>query len=108
MTALRSLLEDLPRGSAPVVLLRATRPRTWSWRRRSASSSGIAAGKIHELAGPRDRPPSIRRSLPRLVPDLQQRDVYVCGPEGFVADIVEVARTLGVPEEAIHHEAFAL
>jgi len=32
----------------------------------------------------------------------------VCGPEGFVADLVEVARNLGVPGECIHHEAFAL
>ena len=44
----------------------------------------------------------------RLVPDLDQRDVFVCGPEGFVADVVSMARNLGVPDESIHHEAFAL
>jgi ferredoxin-NADP reductase len=32
----------------------------------------------------------------------------VCGPEGFVAAIVDVAANLGVPADAIHHEAFAL
>jgi ferredoxin-NADP reductase len=42
------------------------------------------------------------------VPDLKQRDVYVCGPEGFVVDIVALCRILGVPREAIHHEAFAI
>jgi len=42
------------------------------------------------------------------VPDLDHRDIYVCGPEGFVTDIVELARRLGVPDEAVHHEAFAL
>ena len=47
-------------------------------------------------------------SLPRLVPDLAQRDLYVCGPEGFVASIVDTARNLGIPDGAIHHEAFAL
>jgi ferredoxin-NADP reductase len=48
------------------------------------------------------------RSLLRLVPDLHQRDIYVCGPEGFVSGIVEVATRLGVPAEAVHHEAYAL
>jgi hypothetical protein len=32
----------------------------------------------------------------------------VCGPEGFVTEIVELVRWLGVPDEAIHHEAYAL
>jgi len=32
----------------------------------------------------------------------------VCGPEGFVAYVVDMARFLGVPDDAIHHEAFAL
>ena len=65
-------------------------------------------GKIHELTGPRDQAAIDPVSLPRLVPDLQDRDVYVSGPEGFVTDVVEVARALGVPHESIHHEAFAL
>ena len=48
------------------------------------------------------------RSLLRLVPDLHRRDIYVCGPEGFVTSIVELAARLGVPAEAVHHEAYAL
>ena len=32
----------------------------------------------------------------------------MCGPEGFVAGIVDLVKRLGVPDEAIHHEAFAL
>jgi predicted ferric reductase len=65
-------------------------------------------GKITELIGPREQAGIDEASLPRLVPDLDNRDVYVCGPEGFVAAIVAVARGLGVPDDAIHHEAFAL
>jgi ferredoxin-NADP reductase len=34
--------------------------------------------------------------------------MYVCGPEAFVAQVVDVAERLGLPEETIHHEAFAL
>ena len=108
VTALRSLLEDLPRGSAPVVVLRATRPEDLVLAPEVRELVRHRRGKIHELTGSRDEAPIDPASLPRLVPDLQYRDVYVSGPERFVASIVEVARTLGVPEESIHHEAFAL
>ena len=65
-------------------------------------------GKLHELTGTREQQGLDEQSLPALVPDLLDRDIFVCGPEGFVADIVATARALGVPDEVIHHEAFAL
>jgi predicted ferric reductase len=108
VTALRSLLEDLPPGSAPVVILRATREADLVFR---AEISGLVrdrGGRLHELIGSRERAPVNERSLRHLVPDLDRRDVYVCGPERFVADVVDVARNLGVPDDSIHHEAFAL
>lgn len=33
--------------------------------------------------------------------------VYVCGPRGLIAAVVEAARSRGWPEEAIHYELFA-
>jgi predicted ferric reductase len=108
VTALRSLLEDLPRGSAPVVLLRASRPEDLVLGAEVRELVRQRRGTIHELVGPRAEAVLDEVSLPRLVPDLNYRDVYVCGPEGFVAAIVALARNLGVPDDAIHHEAFAL
>jgi predicted ferric reductase len=108
VTALRALLEDLPRGSAPVVLLRAARPADLVLHSEVTELVRHRRGKIHELVGPRDKAAIDETSLPKLVPDLKQRDVYVCGPEGFVTAIVDVAANLGVPPDAIHHEAFAL
>jgi predicted ferric reductase len=108
VTALRSLLEDLPRGSAPVVILRASREEDLVLRREVSELVKHRCGALHELVGRREQAAISERSLRRLVPDLDQRDVFVCGPEGFVADVVSVARNLGVPDESIHHEAFAL
>ena len=65
-------------------------------------------GRLHTLVGAREQAGIDERSLRRLVPDLHRRDVFVCGPEGFVAGIVDLVKRLGVPDEAIHHEAFAL
>jgi predicted ferric reductase len=108
VTALRSLLEDLPRNAAPVVLLRASNESGLVLRKEVADLVRYRRGQLHELIGPRERAGLDRDSLPKLVPDLYDRDLYVCGPEAFVTSIVEVAEQLGVPAEAIHHEAYAL
>jgi len=43
----------------------------------------------------------------RLVPDIAQGDVYICGPEGFTERAIDVALRLGVNRKRIHHEAFS-
>ena len=108
VTALRALLEDLSPAAHPVVLLRASNERDLVLRRELHSLVRDKNGRLHELIGPREAAALDGRSLRRLVPDLDQRDVYVCGPPGFVAGIASLAASLGVPDEAIHHEAFAL
>jgi predicted ferric reductase len=108
VTALRSLLEDLPRNSAPVVVLRGTGPEDLVLRTEVAELVRHRRGRLHELVGTREQARLDERSLQRLVPDLHRRDIYVCGPEGFVTSIVEAAARLGLSSEAVHHEAYAL
>jgi predicted ferric reductase len=108
VTALRSLLEDLPRDGKPVVLLRASRPADLVLGQEVSDLVRHRHGQLHTLVGGREQAGIDERSLRRLVPDLHRRDVFVCGPEGFVAGIVDLVKRLGVPDEAIHHEAFAL
>jgi predicted ferric reductase len=108
VTALRSLLEDLPPRSAPVVILRGSRERDLVLRAEVTELVRSHRGTLHELVGDRERASVNERTISYLVPDLADRDVFVCGPEGFVASVVSAARNLGVPSESIHHEAFAL
>jgi predicted ferric reductase len=108
VTALRSLLEDMPLNAAPVVLLRGTRPEDLVLRKEVADLVRHRRGRLHELVGTREQAVLDERTLPRLVPDLHRRDIYVCGPEGFVTSIVDLVARLGVPAEAVHHEAYAL
>ncbi len=106
---MRALLEDLPRGARPVVVLRAARREDLVLGTEIANLVKRRGGQLHELTGDRSR--GLHRpalAAPRSSPTSQDRDVYVCGPEGFVTELVEVARWLGVPDEAIHHEAYAL
>jgi ferredoxin-NADP reductase len=108
VTALRSLLEDLPRKSSPIVVLRASRREDLVLGQEVADLVRNRHGQLHVLVGHREQASIDERSLRWLVPDLDRRDVFVCGPEGFVASIVDLVKSLGVPDEAIHHEAFAL
>ena len=46
--------------------------------------------------------------LEELVPDIAERDVYVCGPPGMVDRIVPNLRQAAVPRRHLHVERFAL
>ena len=108
VTALRSLLEDLPLRSQPAVILRATSQEDAVFRQELADLVAVRRGQLHELFGNRVEVVLDPKLLLRLVPDLRRRDVYVCGPEGFVAEVVEQLRSVGVASGAIHHEAYVL
>jgi ferredoxin-NADP reductase len=108
VTAVRSLLEDLPRSARPVVLLRASTAEDLVLADEVTELVKKRAGTLHTLTGNRTQARIDQRSLPRLVPDFQRRDTYVCGPEGFVADMVTLLRSLDVPDDAIHSEMFAI
>jgi len=45
--------------------------------------------------------------LHRIVPDLAWHDVYICGPDGWMAAAAEAARRVGVPPEHVHMESFS-
>lgn len=107
ITALRALLEDLPRKSGPAVIVRAPSREDLVLHDEVVELVRQKKGQLHELVGNREETRVDARTLRRLVPDVRQRDVYVCGPAAFVAHVERIARDLGIPQEAVHHEAFA-
>ncbi len=52
--------------------------------------------------------PLVPSSIARLVPDVRQRDVFVCGPSPMIDAVVASVRALGVPRAAIHTEELSL
>ena len=46
------------------------------------------------------------RTLRHLVPDVAGRDIYICGPAGFGAEVTAAAAGLGVADDQIHIEKF--
>jgi predicted ferric reductase len=45
-------------------------------------------------------------SLQALVPDLHERDVYVCGPPAMTSAVLRSLHSLGVPSRQVHSERF--
>ncbi|WP_030212510.1 ferric reductase-like transmembrane domain-containing protein [Streptomyces sp. NRRL WC-3626] len=106
VTPIRALLEEL-HGHA-VVLYRV-----------SSEADAVLHGELRELALAKGAelhlitgPPVPDRLAPaeltRLVPDLTDRDVYVCGPPGMTTAVLRGLRELGVPRQQIHYERFSL
>jgi predicted ferric reductase len=67
-------------------------------------------GQLHLLAGRTQdmSPPFEPDSLLALVPDLSERDVYVCGPPAMTSTVLGALRQLNVPHQQVHAERFGL
>lgn len=46
--------------------------------------------------------------IKRLVPDIAERDVFLCGPPPMMAGVKKALRELGVPDSQVHYERFSL
>lgn len=110
ITPVRSMLEE--RTSGDVVVL---------YRVRSEADAVLLdevrqlvdqrGGRLHLLTGRTARsgvPPFAAGSLHRLVPDVTDRDVYVCGPPAMTAAVLAGLRELRVPARQVHAERFGL
>ncbi len=62
----------------------------------------------HDETWPGERGVIDLEKIERLAPDLRQRDVYVCGPDIMMKNILPALKLAGVPKQQIHFEKFSL
>ncbi|MGW4022183.1 ferredoxin reductase family protein [Streptomyces sp. NPDC005009] len=106
VTPIRALLEEL-HGHA-VVLYRVN-TETDAVLHDELRELALAKGaELHLVTGPPVPDRLAPGELSRLVPDLTDRDVYVCGPPGMTTAVLRGLRELGVPKQQIHYERFSL
>jgi ferredoxin-NADP reductase/DMSO/TMAO reductase YedYZ heme-binding membrane subunit len=110
ITPLRALFETLPGRPGDLELIyRTATPADQVLR---SELDGLAHGRgarVHYLVGPPRTGPRDHLSaagLRRVVPDVVERDVFLCGPETMMAATVAALRELGVPKRHIHLESF--
>jgi predicted ferric reductase len=113
ITPLRALLEELPAGPGDITLL--YRAPSWDevvFKDELDTLARTRGAVIHYLVGRRGTPalphdPLGQKALAALVPDVAERDVYLCGPVGMMHAATRTLRALGVPDARIHRENFA-
>ena len=111
ITPLRALFETLPGGPGDLTLL---------YRARTVEDLALW-GELKQIATERGRPAAVRRQRPGrgpagdqrraaagVLPDIDEHDVYLCGPPGLTEHAYEALHDAGVPDRRIHHESFEL
>lgn len=111
ITPLRALLEQFSARARPgeiALLYRASDVPSLALRGEIDQLAGQRRARVHYLTGPRDEHPEYLTAdhLAELVPDISERDVYLCGPSGFTQAVSGAARELGVPARQLHTESF--
>lgn len=111
ITPLRSLFETLPAdGDRLILIYRAGNLAEAALRDELDELARTRGGRVHYLTGPRssDRAadPLGPDALHALVPDIAERDVFLCGPPAVMIRLTHTVRKLGVPKRAIHQERF--
>lgn len=112
---LRALAEELDYAPGETVLLHRFRDRPLFARELDvlARERGL---RVVDLPGRRRSPKSWLggwapiddvTALRQLVPDIAERDVYVCGPAPWAEAVRRAASAAGVPEERFHVEEFS-
>jgi predicted ferric reductase len=110
ITPIRSLIDDL--SGDIVVLYRTIRDDELLFRAELDARNQYPGVRIHYVTGDHRTAEGARlltaEHLKELVPDLAERDTYICGPPAMADLIARNARDAGVPRRNIHLERFAL
>ncbi|HEY2063381.1 MAG TPA: ferredoxin reductase family protein [Amycolatopsis sp.] len=111
ITPIRALLEDI--SGHVVVLYRVRTPQDAVLLPELRGLAKARGAIVHVLSGPSDQrgphgPLLGTESLHALVPDVDDRDVFVCGPPGMTAAVLRSLRELRVPSAQVHAERFSL
>jgi predicted ferric reductase len=107
ITPLRAMFSSLP--GAVTLIYRARSEDEIVFRDELDAIAAARQAKVYYLVGSRAEiggDPLSPRLLRSLVPDLDQQEVYVCGPSGMTSAAVEALRDAGVPRRQIHFESF--
>ncbi len=107
ITPIRAMLDDLPASADVCVLYRVSSLDDVALRNELDAMVAACGWTLVYLDGPRRAHPITLNYLSRYIPDLADRDIYVCGPESFSGAVVAAARTAHVPDERLHCESFA-
>ncbi|MFD4699265.1 ferredoxin reductase family protein [Streptomyces niveus] len=106
ITPVRALLEEL--HGHVVLIYRVATDRDAVLYEELTELAHAKGAQLHLITGPAAPDKLAPRELALLVPDIADRDVYVCGPPGMTTAVLRSLRQLAVPRRQIHAERFSL
>jgi ferredoxin-NADP reductase len=107
ITPILALLEDMPAAPGDIaVVYRATREEDVILRDELEALTARRGAALHYVLGAGDR--LVPEEIQRLVPDIADRDVYVCGPPAMTEATRASLGGAGVSRRQIFTERFAL
>ncbi len=106
VTPLASLLQDLDEHADVAVLLRGSDEASVPLRDEIGTEAARRGGRSWLALGPRDRVAITAATLRTTMPDVTERDVFICGPDAFTGAVAEQCLAAGVTASRIHFESF--
>jgi predicted ferric reductase len=111
VTPLRALLEELSATAHVILLYRARSAADLVFRTELDLLAERRGVEVRYLVGSRRDQPSGKdplgsRSIAALVPDVAERDVFLCGPNAMMQSVAATVVGLGVPPDRVHRERF--
>ena len=110
---IRALYEALPPSTGDVTLIyRASGAEDLVLRAELDEIARVRGHRVHYLVGQRGTrllpaDPLGPEAIARLVPDVAERDAYLCGPVAMMRRVEDALERLGVPRAQVHAERFA-
>ncbi|HSX98617.1 MAG TPA: ferredoxin reductase family protein [Streptomyces sp.] len=106
VTPIRALLEEIEGHAVVIYRVGAKQDAVlYDELQRLAFDKGA---ELHLLSGPVSPDLLAPRELRRMVPDITDRDVFLCGPPPMMNAVLGSLRELDVPKQQIHFERFSL
>ncbi|CAB4648253.1 unannotated protein [freshwater metagenome] len=107
ITPLRAIMEEFPNNTQIDILYRASHESELVLRNELDELSDRIGARVHYLVGSRQEHTMSYEYLKKFVPNFQDSEVFICGPEGLVSAVKEAAKKAGIPKNRFHDEAFA-
>jgi predicted ferric reductase len=106
ITPIRAILEEFDVTKEIDVIFRASKKEDLVFQKELDELARVRGARVHYLVGSRNEHPMNAKYIEKYIPAFKDSDVYVCGPTALVDAVRDAAKSVGIPKNRFHDEAF--